>query len=380
MTTYIRDPIHSYIELSDLEVDIIDTSYFQRLQRVNQLGLSKLVYPGANHTRFEHSLGVMYIAGSFAESLNLSKTDIKHYRLAGLLHDIGHGPYSHASESVAKRYGFSHEDISCEIVDSLSQDYDFDSDYIEDIVNGKDNYKIIAGDVDSDRIDYLIRDSYNTGLEHGYIDYNTIIKFADIIEDELVFQSKCLQALESLLSSRLQMTKSVYMHHTSMIAEKMLERAIYNFVNSEEEMRQFMKLNDYQIYNVLNDSDESSRKIYKRIINRNLYKKVFEIKSDRDNLKRLSREVNEIELEKKISDYTNIDQDLIIVHKPFIPSSDNMSIPVLVKDEIKDISEISLVPATVNDSEWNKSSFKIYSPRKYKEDIHNCIENDLEIL
>lgn len=382
MRTHIRDSIHGYVELNDLELDIIDSDYFQRLQRIQQLGLSKLVYPGANHTRFEHSIGVMYISGLFANSLELEEDKIDDYRLAGLVHDIGHGPYSHASESVAKKYDLSHEDFSCQIIDKLADEYNFNSKRVKKIINGNDELGIVSGDIDADRMDYLKRDAHNTGLEHGYIDYKTIIKFANIYNNKIVFDFKSLQALESLLNSRLQMGKSVYGHHTSVIAEKMLQRAIEDFVNSKQELREFMRFNDYTMHSNMLDSEGVSNKLYSRIVSRDLYKNVLEIGEKdigRDGLIKIAENINENQLEEDISNSLGIDKHLIIVDKPRIPNESELEITLRKDSELVDISNESPVPKSVKESEWSSSSLNIYSEREHSDEISRYIE-DISLL
>ena len=123
MTVHIQDALHGYIQLEDEEEKIVDRPEMQRLRRIQQVGLSSLVYPSATHTRFQHSLGVMHTAGKFADSLGINGDRRKELRIAGLLHDSGHGPFSHASEVVAEKNGFSHEELSCKVVDSLEDEF-----------------------------------------------------------------------------------------------------------------------------------------------------------------------------------------------------------------------------------------------------------------
>ena len=163
----IKDPIHGYIKLNDDEKKLLDSPQVQRLRRIRQLGLSSQVYPGATHTRFQHSLGVMSLAGRFADSLNLDEDKKQEIRTAGLLHDTGHGPFSHASENVAEKRDIDHEDISCNVVDQLSGKINSDTDRVKKIIKGElEIGQTVAGDIDADRIDYLMRDAHNSGLNH----------------------------------------------------------------------------------------------------------------------------------------------------------------------------------------------------------------------
>ena len=154
----IRDPIHGNIPVSDSEKRLIDTEVVQRLRRVRQVSLSSLVFPGATHTRFSHSLGVMHLAGELADSLGISDSAYRTVRIAGLLHDIGHGPFSHASGDVAESFGRTHEERSCELIrdelaDIIPEEVEIGR--IEEYIHGDATVNIVAGEIDADRMDYL---------------------------------------------------------------------------------------------------------------------------------------------------------------------------------------------------------------------------------
>ena len=174
---FIRDSIHGNLPLNEFEVEVLDYPQLQRLRRVKQLGFISLIYPGANHSRFEHSIGTMHLASKLAEQLELDDHDKDLVRMAGLLHDTGHGPFSHVSEAV---FDVPHEELTGFIVkesslaDKLSEK--FDTQEIVDIINGKGRLgPIISGELDMDRMDYLIRDSHYTGVAYGVIDTERII-------------------------------------------------------------------------------------------------------------------------------------------------------------------------------------------------------------
>lgn len=174
---FIRDSVYGDINLSKFEVKVMDMPPFQRIRRIKQLGLINLIYPGANHTRFEHCIGTMYLASKLATKLDLAKEEIELVRISGLLHDIGHGPFSHVSEGVLS---FPHEELTKHVIEKTSM-YDllserFNTKEIVDIINGDGKLgPIISGELDVDRMDYLQRDSHNTGVAYGVIDYERII-------------------------------------------------------------------------------------------------------------------------------------------------------------------------------------------------------------
>jgi len=174
----IRDPIHGSISLSDHELAILDTPEFQRLRRVKQLGFSYLVYPSATHTRFEHCLGALFVAHRLGKSLDLSTDSVNKIRLAALLHDVGHGPFSHVSEdSLQGIVDVKHEEYSEKIIKNsaiseIIEDAGFSPNEIADISRGKipPLGDMVSSQIDVDRMDYLVRDAYYTGASYGVID------------------------------------------------------------------------------------------------------------------------------------------------------------------------------------------------------------------
>ena len=166
---FIRDSVYGDIRLNEFEVRIMDMPQFQRLRRIKQLGLISLIYPGATHTRFEHCVGTMHLGSKLSEELELDSDEIELIRASGLLHDIGHGPFSHVSEGVLS---VPHEELSKFVITKTSMrdllEEKFDVDEIVDIINGKGRLgPIVSGELDVDRMDYLLRDSHNTGVSYG---------------------------------------------------------------------------------------------------------------------------------------------------------------------------------------------------------------------
>ena len=236
----IVDPIHEFINVYSHEIQIIDSPIFQRLRRIRQLAGAHLVYPGAQHSRFEHSLGTMHIASQAASILkeknHLGSDDIENLRLAALLHDIGHGPFSHLFEEVLqKRKKISHEKIGeklilkSEIGDLISKN-GFNKLFISKLAFGNSKYQfmneLISGGLSADMMDYLLRDSYFTGAEHARIDFKRIINSLDVYEKKLSLNKSALYSFESMMISRYQMFKAVYFHKTVRAAEVMLLEAM----------------------------------------------------------------------------------------------------------------------------------------------------------
>ena len=238
----IRDPVHGYIKITDVERELIDSPFLQRLRRIHQLAGAYLVYPGAVHTRFEHVVGAMHVAGEIADSLSrradVSADQIQEVRLGALLHDVGHGPFSHMYEEVlADKTETTHEDISQRIVretpirDILNR-HGYSHKRMSDLAVGKQAStpgfmnEIVAGGLSADIMDYVLRDSYFTGVEYGRVDVQRVIDSLRVAKKHLALDSAALYAFEALLLARYEMFKAVYFHRTVRAAELMLVRAM----------------------------------------------------------------------------------------------------------------------------------------------------------
>jgi len=375
---HIRDPIYGYISVSESELEVIGAPEVQRLRRINQLGLSSVVYPGATHTRFEHSLGVCNLAGEMADSLNLPEREVEAYRFAGLLHDIGHAPFSHAIEPVMENeLGFSHESQSCNLVDKLDNEGyipdSVDTDLIKDAIQGDSAYDIVSGEVDVDRMDYLRRDAFETGLEHGNIDTRTILQFAEIRNDNVVFSHKSIQALEGLFTARFHMSKSVYAHHTSKICEKMLQRAVEYFISETSyTASDIITWDDYKLHTRLTDGDGIHNELFMKISNRDLYKRALLIGEDeirRERLKQLSNIESLSKYENQIAESIGVSPEKVIIDLPKIPNNEHSDVGIIWNDTVRPLMDISEMPKTITESEWRKVKLGVYSPKGIKNKV-----------
>lgn len=375
--THIQDAVHGYIKLNKDEKELVDTSQVQRLRRIRQLGLSSLVYPSATHTRFQHSLGVMHTAGKFAESLGLDEGRKRELRIAGLLHDTGHGPFSHASEVVAEKHGVSHEELSCRKIKELGDTFEPSTERVLKIINGElEIGQIVAGEIDADRMDYLQRDAHGTGVEHGHIDAATIIRLAEIDSRRVVFDEKAIQSLESLLTARFHMMKSVYTHKTSEIAEKMLERSLQSYLEQGNTLEEMMAKDDYQMHVELLNSEGPAEELYNRITDRRLFKQAVRLDNheiSRDTLKELEKR-DERELEKQLAAETGIKESKIMVHTPWIPSDKMMNIKIKKNSSVDNIDKYTPIPKALNEAEWNLVHFSVYTPKEHTEDVKDAVE------
>lgn len=382
----IRDSINGNIPITELEKEILDYPQFQRLRRIKQLGFTSLIYPGANHSRFEHSIGTMHLASKLAVELGLDDDEVQLVRLAGMLHDIGHGPFSHVSESVMN---VKHEEQTAFIIKNTSISTkiseNFNLDEVVDIINGKDKLgPIISGELDVDRMDYLIRDSHYTGVAYGVIDLDRIISNLKL-EKFLVLDIKGVQAAEAMLVARYFMYPSVYQHHTTRIVNAMFRRSIDKMVESGELDTKKLSIYDDNelITKCKNSTLEYTRDIIERLENRQLFKRiktirlnnflhpndVFDIK-ERD-LKKAEREIGE--------DY-NIDSNYIFINLPEYPKFDEMKTQIALNDNLYHLNEVSSIVQALNKARFNYPDIALYAPKEYKEDLRKVnIEDYLDL-
>ena len=231
----INDPVHGFIAIHDeLIYAIIEHPYFQRLRRIKQLGLTDFVYPGAHHTRFHHALGAYHLMRKALMTLKnkgveISPEEEQGAQIAILLHDIGHGPFSHTLEHTLMR-DISHEEISLLFMESLNVEFQGQLDLAIRIFKNeypkKFLHQLVSGQLDVDRLDYLTRDSFFTGVSEGVINYNRLIDMMDVVDNALVLESKAIYSIEKFLISRRIMYWQVYLHKTVVCAEEMLIKLI----------------------------------------------------------------------------------------------------------------------------------------------------------
>ena len=351
----IIDPIHDFIRVYDDELSIIDNPIFQRLRRIRQLSGAHLTYPAAQHTRFEHSLGVMHIASQAGNALNekeiLKSDDIEILRLSGLLHDIGHGPFSHLFEEIIQERKISHEDFGKEIIlkseigDMLSKN-GHDKKLVAQIAFGNSKFQylneIVSGALSADMMDYLLRDGYFTGAEHAKIDHKRITQSLDVHKKKLALERSALYSFESMMHSRYQMFKAVYFHKTVRAAEVMLLEALRlsddEFGFTTFNLNEFVKLTDEYVLSTLVSSKSTKLKRARQFAqdyqNRKLLKCVFErIFTSQTNLKKTRTD----ELRSTISKKSKVEENEI-----FVDSSVTPSIPLAPsKNESKSVILIS---------------------------------------
>lgn len=231
----INDPVHGFIKIPyEILYDVLEHRYFQRLRRISQTGLLSLVFPGATHTRFHHALGAMHLMFTALETLKLKNVKIsdeeeKAALLAILLHDVGHGPYSHALESLLME-DWHHEKLSILLMKKLNNEFKGELDLALEMFQGKYHRKffnqLITSQLDVDRLDYLKRDSFFTGVSEGSVNTQRIISMMNVKDDELLIDEKGVYSIENFLTARMFMYWQVYYHKTSALAEHLLVKIL----------------------------------------------------------------------------------------------------------------------------------------------------------
>ncbi|MGE5684917.1 MAG: HD domain-containing protein [Nitrososphaerota archaeon] len=400
----IADPIHKFIRFTDLERKIIDSSVFQRLRRIKQLAGAHLVYPAAQHSRFEHSLGTMHVAGIAGEHLfsigAIDKDSIQELRAASLLHDIGHGPFSHLFEEALKVTGNkNHETIGEEIIcktelSDILSGFGYSPKTISEISFGNSKVKfkneIISGSLSSDLMDYLPRDGFFTGVEYGKVDYNRIINSFRVTDNQnLALDISSFYSFESMIISRFEMFRAVYFHKTVRSAEVMLFHSI--LLSSEElnlpslSLDYYLKLTDDSILWMMSSSQNN--KIAKEMISnyfeRKLLKCVYErFIRKRDNYTKLNRDKIE-ELRLKIARLANIDERKIFLDTygislvPLAPNKKEMKSILLVSEDEFFKQPVSNLPL-VNSITGYLDMIRVYTNHKDRKNITNISKDVLD--
>lgn len=310
----LNDPVYGFITIpSELIFTIIDHPYFQRLRRIKQLGLTDFVYPGALHTRFHHAIGAMHLMSITLDNLRIKGTEISDQEyeaalIAILLHDIGHGPFSHALE-YSLLQGVPHESLSLLTIELLNEQLGgqltlalriFKNQYERKFLN-----QLVSSQLDIDRLDYLQRDCFFTGVSEGTIGADRIIKMMAVKDGELVIEEKGIYSIENFLSARRLMYWQVYLHKTTVSAEKMLINLIHrakflaqsgvnlnvtdefdfflkselnlaDFKNNQETLERFLSMDDFDIWGAVKlwkrQEDYVLRNISQMFLTRNLFK------------------------------------------------------------------------------------------------------------
>ena len=422
MRKVIRDPLHGYIELDELACSIIDTVEMQRLRRIRQLGFSYLVYPGANHTRFEHSLGTYHLMNVLLDRLGMARDADEELIVASLIHDVGHGPYSHVTEPLIQKFtGASHEDIgyvlstdgevkgrdsepSAPTIAEVVEAYQLDRRKIQSYIKGertgnrtsRDISRILNGEIDVDKMDYLVRDSYYTGVAYGVVDNMRLIQGLDFFNGELVITDKGILPAEYLLFSRFLMHPTVYNHHTSRIAQLMFLSALEAFINAECESESELKdkaaalrmMDDAEISTILRNAEGYPKEMMTRINERRLFKRAIYAKIntlDAAVAEELRDERVRSEIEAEISRRAGVDKKYVLLdfqsreYEELEESEAKVAVdkPLQGSRELKSLREVSPLVSMLSRAFHENYKIGVYTPEKYRAEVKNAAERVL---
>lgn len=388
MPKQIKDPVHGYIEVPAEILPLVDSPALQRLHHIRQLGFAYLVYPGANHTRFEHSLGAMHLASLLCRHLGFGTAETRTICCAALLHDIGHGPYSHASERLMQEYTqFSHDDIREQLKEPiLAKQFEKNSispDEVAALISGSHRYAgIIHGDLDVDRMDYLLRDAHYTGAPYGNFDAERLTKSLAVVDNTIVLNESGISAAESLLIARTLMGPSVYYHHACRIAEEMFLLACRSHFRKDiDAVREFLTMDDVTATALLLNSDEEiTRDLINRIRTRNLYKRaVYAGKElvDRDHLPQTKSGIER--LHTAIAETAGVAPDKIILDIPPLRKEMKMDIKVRNHHDLVPFEEIVPMIAMMNATRQGQWRLGVYAPAELRERVSDAAREVLAL-
>lgn len=423
----IRDTIFGFIEPEKDEWSILDSPLLQRLRRIKQLALAYLVYPGALHTRFDHSLGVFYLASVMADRL-LNSSYKQIVRLAALLHDVGHGPFSHVSESILELFfqksSSSFDEVTEKIHEKitaliLKNDKELEKiigrNKIEEVIGLLSGTKvdislmkqIVSGPLDADKQDYLLRDSYFCGVKYGVYDYfrliNTLGKYEDDGDEYICVQKDGIHALEQFILAKYYMTRQVYRHRIRLISDEMIIRGIELGIKKDEidELKKLYlyKENDAFLDNYLQWGDDRlsnflvfernkgyAHDIFTRLCERKLFKKVFEIKLKEEEkipgpgralLQRITKKENKSKREKleaEIARIIKVQAEYTIVNSYQVKSVKEISrnddkegkITIKIDENKRSFEEESTVFQSIDES-LKEVWLEVYAPVSFKD-------------
>lgn len=396
----INDPVYGFISIPDRFIQqLIDHPYFQRLRRIKQMGLAHYVYPGAHHTRFHHALGAMYLMDEALKVLRDKGVSISDDERVGalaaiLLHDVGHGPFSHALENTLVK-GISHEQLSLAFMEELNEEFEGKLTTAIQIFKGVHPKKflcnLVSGQLDVDRLDYLRRDSFYTGVSEGIVGAERIIKLINVVDDELVVEEKGIYSVEKFLIARRLMYWQVYLHKTVISTEflilNILKRvkelsetgrvlfagsALRTLLQREQAIENpreiipvFSQLDDADISACLKewatDEDEVLAQMCKRILDRKLFKILLQDKPFEEKMmEKVAVKLETLGVEGHFPQYFTTTGEV----ENTIYSRRSSPIRIMMKNgEVKDITEVSETINSLKQVENQKKYFLLY-PRE----------------
>lgn len=402
--------MHGFVNFNDIETKVLDSRVVQRLRRIRQLAYANLLYPGAVHTRFDHSIGVFHIAGQLANKLIANRDDRSVLKLAALLHDIGHGPFSHVSEILLERFRPNtedgsalnkqiHEEITIRLIEHGGIAEILGTATVGDVtavLKGDASStllgELISGPLDADKQDYLLRDSHFCGVAYGIYDLNRLHNTLRTIDDQITgdmfvaIAEDGIDALEQFLLARYHMTRQVYRHRVRLITDRMVIRGItlgiedgeseelrrlYEFDSSGSYLEHYLRYDDDRLIDVcLNRAGPDCKEIFQRLRKRQLFKRVLHDRTKEfgtSALKLHDDHDSKRRLEEAIAEVLQCPPKLVIVHPYSLKSAGEATtgnegrIPLHPPASDRDFERESLLFRSL-DSSLNESFIDVFAP------------------
>jgi len=404
---FVKDPLYGYIRISEFEKDVIDTTPVQRLRRIRQLSGAEYVYPAANHTRFEHSLGTMHLAGLMCENvpLELDESDVETLKVAALLHDLGHGPFSHIFDPILIKYlKKTHEDITAWLIKESQVsdvlDKQLDSSRVSKLAIGRLRERnrsfmdqVISSAFDVDKMDFIARDSYHTGAEYGYTDIFRLIYTMDIYENNLTVHSTALATLETFLLARLESFKTIYFHRASRAAQIMLVKALEQAreelnITTFNTVDDYLSMDDYSVWYELKKCKHSAQ-VIQDLEKRKLLKCAYEITlytKDALVTSIFTKESVRKHLEEEIASTAGIATDEVTIDVPSLPSvpyshssTEPMDIPISfdLGDGRKEVRRVGELSRVIDVLRVYMNILRVYTPEEHRQKVRDASEKIL---
>ena len=409
----VRDPIHGDIKITGCLVDLLETPEVQRLHNIKQLGFAHLVFPGAHHTRFEHSLGSSMIASQIADILGLRGREKTLLMCAAQLHDIGHGPFSHTLESILlQRFGVDHVDLTEKLilgkysvfegkeqtfvtspsVHEILEKHEVSTKEICGIIRGKPSKKPYLGQllnstIDVDQLDYLMRDAYYTGVAYGLIDLQRLLRTIMIHKGDLAMMRKGVSVVENILMARALMYSSVYFHKTVRIPELMLSKALEEIPDAEP--FEFYRMTDAEIMVSLKSMGTFQQEIITRLKYRDLFKQAYTAslfdldKEERKVIKKFEDVSHRRQKEQELEEVFHIPKGHIIIDIPrpellrSEPRINNTDIQVVDRDQVKSLDDFTPVAQAIRSRIAPDWVLMIICDEKYRRRIAKKIHHGI---
>ncbi|SNR25622.1 HD domain-containing protein [Halorubrum vacuolatum] len=393
----IKDSVHGHVRLDPVAADLLETPAFQRLRHIKQLSTVRLVFPSANHTRFEHSLGVYHLATRALRGLALDDDTAAHVRAAALLHDIGHGPYGHQTEGIIHREtGADHDDIGWLITDpdrevtQVLEANGLNPDRVASLVAGEGGVgALVSGELDVDRMDYLVRDAHHTGVPYGSVDVGRLVNELRLLGGtptgttsadtaDLVLAEGNVATAESLLVARSLMNAVVYRHHVSRVAGAMLERACERLLAStDRSIREFRRMADHDLLVALG---ESVPELGRRIERRDLYKRAVWVGlGDVPAGTVDAGHAEERAAEREIAERLGLDAHAVIVDVPKRPGLKEAASTVIVDGVPQRLEDASELVSALRAAERRRWRLGVYCPGEHVDAVHEVAREVLGI-